>query len=409
MLKTAIIGISGYGKEHLRLLLHGHARGLMSPEAAVVINPEEVPEGIAELTARGCRIYDSVEAMWAAESGAIDLCMIPSAIATHFPFTCMAIEHGSHVFVEKPICATLQDAEELAALSERSGRQICVGFQDLYSPQVRELKARILHGDIGEVTALKGWGSWPRPTWYYTRNSWAGQLRVDGSWVLDSPLNNAMAHFLMLLLFWGGDTETGFAQPLALCGDMFRAQGITSFDTCSLRLQTRDGPPVYYAVTHSGRETVQPVLRVEGTAGFIEWSHSGKIHVKTAHGGENARYIGIDELRNGMIEQVCEWILHRTGRVVHAHDAALHTRIVNALHDTFPIRDFAPEQILEYRNGENHFHYVPGLTGRMEAGFEQLRLLSEVMPGLADEAPAPVQIADYAAFAGGYVADPLGV
>jgi len=402
MLKTAIIGISGYGGEHLRLLLHAHARGLLAPTAAVVINPDEVQQKSARLSALGCRIYDSVEAMWAGEGRSIELCMIPSAIATHYPFTKLALEHGSHVFVEKPVCGTVQEARELVELATARGLEVCVGFQDLYSQQVRALKRRILDGEIGRLTALKGWGSWPRPVDYYTRNDWAGQLTQNGGWTLDSPLNNAMAHFLMMLLFWGGATEDGFAEPLEMVGDLFRAQDIPSFDTASLRLKTREGPEVFYAVTHSGRDLVQPVLRVEGTEGSIEWSHAGRIRVETRAGVEQENYLLIDLLRENMIESVHQWITSRSGKVVLARDAVMHVRIVNALHDFFPIRDFPPQQVEEHQQEENRFRFVADLVPSLEHAFSEGRLLSEVRPDWGPGPANPVRLKGYHTFAGGY-------
>ena len=48
---------------------------------------------------------------------------------------------------------------------------------------------------------------WPRDLAYYRRNTWAGRLRDPdtGGWVLDSPANNAMAHFLHNLLYLAGE------------------------------------------------------------------------------------------------------------------------------------------------------------------------------------------------------------
>ncbi|HKJ90271.1 MAG TPA: Gfo/Idh/MocA family oxidoreductase, partial [Oceanipulchritudo sp.] len=94
MLKTAIIGITGYGKEHLRLLLHGYERHLMQPVAAVCVNPGEAERELASLEKTGCRIYSSVAKLWERESGEIDLCMIPSPIGTHYTFARQAVEHG---------------------------------------------------------------------------------------------------------------------------------------------------------------------------------------------------------------------------------------------------------------------------------------------------------------------------
>jgi predicted dehydrogenase len=407
VLKTAIIGISGYGAEHLRLLLHGQKKGLMQPCAAVVINPGEVVERVELLESFGCRIYGSVEEMWSNESGAIDLCMIPTSIGTHFPFARMALENGSHVFLEKPVCGTLQEAQTLAAVAIEHGREVCVGFQDLYGGDVRGIKRRILGGDIGRIIRVKGWGSWPRATSYYERNSWAGQLHVNGSWVLDSPVNNAMAHFLMILLYWSGLTEDAFGVPESLKADLFRAQNIPSFDTASLKVGLRDGPDVLYGVTHSAEENIQVFLLIEGEKGRIEWEHFNEIRITTDSGTEIIPCEDLGSLREGMIEQVCLWVTKRSGKVVGLEDALLHTKLVNALHDGFPIRDFPADRIQRRAIQDQTFRFVPGLLEDLRTAHESDQLLSELSPEIYGPAPKPFPLENYTAFKG--AATPLSM
>jgi predicted dehydrogenase len=400
VLNTAIIGISGYGAEHLRLLLHGYDKGLMLPRAAVVINPDEVQERIKVLTDLGCRIYDSVESMWAEEKGQIDLCMIPTSIATHFPFAKLALENGSHVFLEKPVCGTIQEAEELIELSKRLGREVCIGFQDLYSRDVRAIKRRLINGDIGRIKSIKGFGSWPRPTSYYERNTWAGQLNQDGSWVLDSPVSNAMAHFLMILLYWSGATMDAFGRIDTLKADLFRAQNIPSFDTAGLKIGLTDGQEVFYGVTHSGKENIQVFLTIEGEEGRIEWEQFNEIRITTAAGIEIIGFEDINRLRENMIEQVCGWITDRSGTVVGVPEASLHTKIINALHEGFPIRDFDPARVFLRTHQNQTFHFVEGLLDDLRAAYEQGALLSELQPEMYGPAPETFSLREYHAFSG---------
>lgn len=399
MLNTAIIGITGYGREHMRLLMHGHERGLMRPCAAVVINPEEAGEALDRLAALDCRIYDSVEKMWEQESGEIDLCMIPSSISTHYPFSRMALEHGSHVFVEKPVCGTVQEVREIVELADERELQVCVGFQDLYSVQTLEVKRRLLAGEFGKPLHLRGWGSWPRPLAYFSRNAWAGRLKNDNGWILDSPVNNAMAHFLMVLLYWGGASEETFATPTLLEGELYRAQSIPSFDTATFRLQTEEGPDLAYAVTHSGEKPVQPFLQVECENGLIEWTHCDRIRFQTPDGVSEETCVHIDPLRERMIEEVCRHVNGEPAQVCLARHASLHTRIVNALHDACPIHTFPEESLRSRERNGDAFHFVPGLVDELEQAFRQGKLLSEIR-GPAQPAQAPFALQTYSGFSG---------
>lgn len=409
MLKTALIGITGYGREHLRLLLYGHEKGFLKPCAAVVINPDECEIDLLRLHNLGCRIYDSVDAMWAEENGTLDLCMIPSPISTHFPFARQALEHGCHVLLEKPLCGTIHEAEDLVAYAKQAGKEICVGFQDLYNPQILELKRRLVAGDFGRITMIKGWGSWPRPRSYYTRNHWAGELRNGVGWVLDSPINNAMAHFLFLMLYWAGSELKAFARPLEVTADLFRAQDIASFDTASMRLKTQEGIGIYYAVSHSGKQTVQPILRVEGEKGWFEWTHCGHIRVGHPDVEDTWPCMELQRIREHMIEQIWNRVTKGEGDVVMAEDAITHVRIVSALHDAFPIINFPDERVSFKGVNRDGFVRVDGLDALLEKAYSTGKLISELDPGLNPSTPHSFDLRDYHAFQGGYAENNLPV
>lgn len=403
MLKTALIGITGYGREHLRLLLYGYEKGIMRPSAAVVINPEVCLDSVNLLEGLGCRIFSSVDAMWEAMSGAIDLCMIPSSICTHFPFATQAIENGAHVFVEKPICGCIQEALELTALAESREREICVGFQDIYNPQVRRIKEQIHAGAFGQLLRLKGWGSWPRPVSYYKRNDWAGKAKLESGWVLDTPVSNAMAHFLFLMLYWAGKDVVSFGIPGSLKADLFRAQDIDTFDTASMRIEVEDGPSVFYAVSHSVDETVQPLLRGEGEAGWFEFTHCGKLRGETREGSFEEDVMDLSIVRETMIESVCNWLSERSGHVALGQDAIQHVRIANALHEAAPVLAFPEERIRQRYAGDNKWIFVDNLVSDLRQAFEQGSLLSEIWLQNGNRAPdpaTPFPLHDYRCFNG---------
>src|SRR5690606_33552608 len=114
-------------------------------------------------------------------------------------------------------------------------------------------------------------GQWPRSSAYYSRNAWAGRVRLAGEWVLDSPVSNAFAHFLMLALFWAGRTAEAAAEPTEIDAELYRAGSIESFDTASLRLQTGEGVEILFYGSHAGQEEVVPQVKLIGDAGTITW------------------------------------------------------------------------------------------------------------------------------------------
>jgi len=185
MLRTCIIGISGYGRVHLELLLKAQAAGDVAIAGAAIINQSEERENCARLRELDCRIFEDYREMLAALSGEAELCMIPTGTPLHRPMTVAALEAGMHVLVEKPAAGCMEDVQAMQAASERAGKIVAVGYQHLYAPLAMATKQAILGGKIGRLESVKCLAMWPRGHDYYARNAWAGRLMHDGlSWWL---------------------------------------------------------------------------------------------------------------------------------------------------------------------------------------------------------------------------------
>lgn len=281
--RAAIVGISGYGRVHLGLAREAAADGL-ALAAAVVINPQEEQENLRQLRAGGCAIYSHYEEMMRQEAGRIDLCLIPTGIAWHTRMTVAALRAGMNVLVEKPLAASVAEVEEVRAAAAAARRFVAVGFQDIYGSKAQHVKRRILEGAIGRVTSVRLLGLWPRPASYFSRNSWAGRLRADGALVLDSPLNNAFAHFVNLGLFFAGREFGVAAQARNVEAVLWRTNPIESFDTGVVRADTTDGVQLWFGVTHASLANREPEIVIEGERGQIVWRHERECILTPATG-----------------------------------------------------------------------------------------------------------------------------
>ncbi|RMD77697.1 MAG: hypothetical protein D6820_11140, partial [Lentisphaerae bacterium] len=87
MIKTAIIGVTGFGAVHYQDLLNQCEAGNMTPVAATIINAGEVPQKVETLTKMGCKIFTDFREMFAECRGDIELTMIPTGITWHAPMT----------------------------------------------------------------------------------------------------------------------------------------------------------------------------------------------------------------------------------------------------------------------------------------------------------------------------------
>jgi UDP-N-acetylglucosamine 3-dehydrogenase len=69
----------------------------------------------------------------------------------HHAAVMKALAAGCHVLVEKPIAATLAQADELVAAARSANRVLAVGHIERYNPAVLELKRRLDEGQLGRV------------------------------------------------------------------------------------------------------------------------------------------------------------------------------------------------------------------------------------------------------------------
>ena len=81
----------------------------------------------------------------------VDGVVIATPVRTHYRLAKEALLHGKHVLVEKPLTASVEEAEELVALAKRQQRILMVGHTFEYNPAVNELRKLVQGGDLGKI------------------------------------------------------------------------------------------------------------------------------------------------------------------------------------------------------------------------------------------------------------------
>lgn len=69
----------------------------------------------------------------------------------HYEHAAAALEAGKHVYVEKPMCRTVDEARKLARAAETSGLKLMVGHLLLYHPALTRLKSMVDTGELGDI------------------------------------------------------------------------------------------------------------------------------------------------------------------------------------------------------------------------------------------------------------------
>jgi predicted dehydrogenase len=123
------------------------------------------------------------EALEAEEIAAI---VIATPTSTHFEIAREALRREKDVFVEKPLSATVAEAETLVAEAESRRRILMVGHLMIFHPALVRLKSMIQEGELGEVLYL------------YSRRVNLGKIRKKENALLSfAPHDISMALYLL--------------------------------------------------------------------------------------------------------------------------------------------------------------------------------------------------------------------
>ncbi|EFK11618.1 oxidoreductase, NAD-binding domain protein [delta proteobacterium NaphS2] len=81
----------------------------------------------------------------------INAVAIATPVFTHKDLAIQAMEQDKHVFVEKPIAASVADTREMIELADKKGLSLMVGHTFEYNPAVIRIKEIIDSGELGEI------------------------------------------------------------------------------------------------------------------------------------------------------------------------------------------------------------------------------------------------------------------
>lgn len=130
MLKIGLLGVGHLGKVHLKCIRL--ARAHYDLIGFYDADPEMARRVADEFHVKA---YDSPEALITA-SEVVD---VVTPTPTHFAMVKLALEGGCHVFVEKPLTETLEEAKELIELSRKTGKLVQVGHVERFNPALLAL------------------------------------------------------------------------------------------------------------------------------------------------------------------------------------------------------------------------------------------------------------------------------
>jgi predicted dehydrogenase len=150
-LGVGVVGVGVLGRRHAENLRKIGEANLV---AVADSNAARAAQVAAELgVGHHCT---GVEALAARKD--VQAIVIASPSRFHAEAVRVAAEAGKHVFCEKPLALSMEDAEKALAAVDKAGVQLQMGFMRRYDPAYVRARRRIEAGEIGEPIIFKSTG-----------------------------------------------------------------------------------------------------------------------------------------------------------------------------------------------------------------------------------------------------------
>ncbi|MDD4086743.1 MAG: Gfo/Idh/MocA family oxidoreductase [Bacteroidales bacterium] len=124
MLKIGVLGAGHLGKIHLKCIQQIPEYELIGFYDSDVANAQKVAEDF------NLKAFDSIEAL----IEATEVVDIVTPTVSHFSCAAQSLKKSRHVFIEKPVVATPEEANELIALARKAKVKVQVGHVERFNP-----------------------------------------------------------------------------------------------------------------------------------------------------------------------------------------------------------------------------------------------------------------------------------
>ncbi len=242
---------------------------------ALSINPDIAKDSGKALFLPEDRVYLTFEEMIEKESKLpaekrMDFVTIVTPNFAHFAPAMLALEHGFHVVLEKPMTFTLDEAIQLKKKVEETGLLLCLTHTYSGYPMVKQARAMIAEGVLGKI----------RKVWVEYPQGWLSQLseregNAQAAWRTDpkrsgksGSMGDIGTHAAHLAEYVSG------LKIAALCADLnIMVEGRALDDDGNVLLRFDNGATgVLMASQVAAGEENALKIRVYGEKGGIEWA-----------------------------------------------------------------------------------------------------------------------------------------
>jgi predicted dehydrogenase len=226
----------------------------------------------------------------------IDAVFVLTNLETHLEYTRLALQHGKHVLVEKPVGVTVGEIEEMNRLADAGGLVCLPGHNYIYEAGMMRTRELVEAGDLGRIVSAY--------VMYNIHHPEEVAKRYPG------VVRQILTHHSYILLYLVG-------KPVELCA-MKAALHYKEYpeeDIAMVQMRLANGALAHFCASSAADDhAADPwtvMVKVIGTAGSTRYSYRDHVEIKpglvhsqtyTAYQGSitnEVRYFLVDCLRHG--------------------------------------------------------------------------------------------------------------
>jgi predicted dehydrogenase len=254
VLRFALVGCGRIATRHAELLAGGHIAG-----ATLAAVCDVVPER-AKAFADKYKVPGYTDMREMARATAVDVFCVLTPSGNHAEHVIALASHGKHIVVEKPMALTLDDADEMIRVCDRSSVKLFVVKQNRFNVPIVKLREAVEAGRFGKLVMGTVRVRWCRRQAYYDQDPWRGTWALDGG-----VLSNQASHHVDLLEWMMGPVESVFAKATTALVK------IEAEDTAVVVLRFRNGALGIIEATTAARPVdLEGSISILGESGAVE-------------------------------------------------------------------------------------------------------------------------------------------
>ncbi len=143
-IRTAIIGLGYWGPNVLRNFA-------AQEDCEMVWACDLKEENLRKIKSRYPSIATTTNYEDILQDASIELVIIATPTSSHAPLALQALKAGKHVFIEKPMTGTMDEARAIVEAAKRAGKHVFVDHTFMFAPAVKSLASMAREATLGNL------------------------------------------------------------------------------------------------------------------------------------------------------------------------------------------------------------------------------------------------------------------